>query len=124
MNNWDIYKAASELKQEWGQRTIWSGMRIVGKGHTTRAVFATDVRFDSLRASEEAATTQDNAGSRKRVATDGPQRPRNRVEPKEDYENRQAFDNRMKDITFAEKTKKIREARQITKELTENAEAC
>jgi hypothetical protein len=57
------------------------------KGHTTRAVFATDVRFDGLGASEETneeATTQDNAGSRKRVATDGPQRPRNRVEPKED----------------------------------------
>jgi hypothetical protein len=40
------------------------------------------------------------------------------------YENRQTFDKKMKDTTFAEKIKKLREAKQITKELTENAEAC
>ncbi|KAN0077501.1 hypothetical protein V8E54_005805 [Elaphomyces granulatus] len=156
MNDWDIYQTASELKQAWDQRTIRSGMRIVGKGRTTRAVFATDVRFNGLGASEETneeATVQDHAGSRKRVATDNPQRPRKRTktmtrtpcwgckgqhphflcplilgsDPKKievEYKNRQTFDKRMKDITFAQKIKKLREAKQITKELAENAEAC
>jgi hypothetical protein len=30
----------------------------------------------------------------------------------------------MKDLTFAQKIKKLREAKQITKELAENAKAC
>jgi hypothetical protein len=44
MNNWDIYKASSELKQAWDQRMIRSGMRIAGKGHIIRAAFASSIR--------------------------------------------------------------------------------
>ena len=163
INGWDIYKASSELKQAWDQRTIRSGMKIAGKGRTTRAVFATDlldVRFDGLGAeevTEEAAEqrAQGRTGLRKRGATDSLQRPSNKrpyrkskmiccwgckgqhphyicplilgSNPKKVeviYENRQTFEKRMKDTTFAEKIKKLREAKQITKELTENAEAC
>lgn len=162
INGWDIYKASSELKQAWDQRTIRSGMKIAGKGRITRAVFATDldVRFDGLGAPEEATeeaaeqTTQGRTGLRKRAATDSLQRTSSKrpyrkskmicwgckgqhphflcplilgSNPKKievKYENRQTFDKRMKDTTFAEKIKKLREAKQITKELTENAEAC
>ncbi|KAN0067033.1 hypothetical protein V8E54_008746 [Elaphomyces granulatus] len=154
IDNWDINKASNELMQAWDQRLIRSGMRIVGKGRTTRAVFATDVRFDSLGASEEEATTQDHAGSRKRVATDSLQRPRNkhtktttrtpcwgckgqhphflcplilgsnRKKINITNENRQTFDKKIKDPSFAEKIKKLREADQINKsELSRNAEA-
>jgi len=160
MNGWDIYKASSELKQAWDQRTIRSGMRIAGKGRTTRAVFATDVRFDGLGAHEEPIeesseqATQAYVGSKKRAATDSLQRPSNKRparKPKTPCwackgqhphffcplvlrsnrrkipitnENKQTFDKRMKDPSFAGKIKMLREADQITKELSEEAEVC
>src|SRR5467141_3004402 len=77
LSNWDIYKASSELKQAWDQRLIRSGMRIAGKGHTTRSVFATDARLDGHEFFEETTdeateeTTHGLPSSRKRVAFDG-----------------------------------------------------
>src|SRR6267378_182193 len=81
ISNWDIYKASSELKQAWDQRLIRSGMRIAGKGHTTRSVFATDARLDGHEFFEETTdeateeTTHGLPSSRKRVAFDGLQQP-------------------------------------------------
>ncbi|KAN0076218.1 hypothetical protein V8E54_006360 [Elaphomyces granulatus] len=81
IRNWDIYKASSELKQAWDQRLIRSGMRITGKGHTTRSVFATDARLDEPEFFEETTdeateeTTHSHPSSRKRVAFDGLQQP-------------------------------------------------
>jgi hypothetical protein len=160
LNDWNIYKASSELQKAWDQRLIRSGMKIAGKSRTTRAVFTTDVRFDGIGAHEgpiEDAAQQSahsRTGSKKRTATDNFQR-RSKKRPyrrqnlicwgcsgqhghfhcplilgssrrKIDItnENRQAFDRRMKDPTFAGKVKKIREADHITQELTENVEAC
>lgn len=78
MDKWDINKASLELKQAWDQRVIRSGMRIAGKPRTTRAVFATDVRFNGLNGTIEEdteQTAQDRSGPRKRAATDSLQRP-------------------------------------------------
>jgi hypothetical protein len=155
INNWDIYKASSELKQAWDQRIIRNGMRIAGKAQTTRSVFATDSRFNGLGASEEATEevteqiAQDPPGSKKRVAsTDSPQKPSIKRPRKICWgcdgnhlcyycpliqgsnprrvrltdENRQTFNKKMEDPTFAKYIRKLRKADLIIKELTRNAE--
>ena len=93
LGDWNIYKASSELQKAWDQRLIRSGMRIAGKGRTTRAVFTTNVRFDGIGAHEESIeevaqqSTQDRTGSRKRTATDNFQRQNNKKRQHHPYRN-------------------------------------
>jgi hypothetical protein len=154
INNWDIYKASSELKQAWDQRMIRNGMRIAGGVQTTRSVFATDSRLNGLGASEATEevteqTAQDPRGSKKRVAsTDSPQKPSIKRPRKICWgcdgnhlcyycpliqgsnprrvrltdENRQTFNKKMEDPTFAKYIRNLRKADLIIKELTKNAE--
>ena len=91
--DWNIFRASMELKQAWDQKSIRNGMRIAGKGRTTRAVFTTDVRFDGIGAHEEPIeevaqqSTQGRTGSRKRTATDNFQRQNNKKRQHHPYRN-------------------------------------
>jgi len=48
IDGWDMYRASRELKQAWDQKSIRSGMKVAGKGRTTRAAFAVELRFHGM----------------------------------------------------------------------------
>jgi hypothetical protein len=53
IEEWDTFRATRELRQAWDRKSIWSGMKVGGKGRVTHAAFAAQSRFDDSNSKEQ-----------------------------------------------------------------------
>jgi hypothetical protein len=137
-HEWSIYKASQELLDAWNERTIRSGMRQGGRPSSARAAFATEPLYngEGIDQEEESEpkerTNKDRKNKRKPSPTeeeeDSPKRKPcwacdgkhqakscflvKGIQPKKvkiPEENKEVFENRMKDPAFAKRIQSIRD---------------